>query len=115
MQLKCSAKPSGGSTEAVSLKVSTYNLIWSKLQVAMLVKYIASENEGYWLLFHDVPAPDQRLKSFTIHIPRENRLSTNQWGEVQAHVRTVTDRKLAAQRASELESKRQRASEAPGV
>jgi len=106
VQLKSSAQPSGGRTEDVSLKVSTYNLIWNKLQVGMLVKYVESESEGYWILFRDIPTPDQELHTFTVRIPRENRLSTIHWPDVQARVREVTDRKLAAQRADDLNNRR---------
>lgn len=57
VQLKASAKSSGRDTEAVELKISTYNLLWDKLQVAMLVKYVEAENEAYWLLFGEIPTP----------------------------------------------------------
>jgi hypothetical protein len=102
VQLKSSARASPGRTEDVTLKVTTYNLMWNKLQVAMLVKYVETENEGYWMFLRDVPSPDQDLTTFTIHIPRENRLSDIRWPDVQARVRDVTDRKLAAQRAHDL-------------
>lgn len=102
VQLKSSAQPSGGVNEEVSLKVSTYNLIWNKLQVAMLVKYVESEHEGYWIFFRDIPPPDQERQTFTVHIPRENRISTILWTDVRERVREVTDRKLAAQRAYDL-------------
>lgn len=103
IQLKASAKPSGNKTETVTLKTSTYNFLWDKLQVVMLVKYVHAENEAYWLLLRDVPIPAQDRKTFTIHIPRENRLSTAPWQRIQAHIRHVTDCKLAAARGDNLE------------
>src|SRR2546421_505482 len=55
VQLKASAKPSGKDIETVTLKTTTYNLLWDKLQVVVIVKYIQAENEAYWLLLRDVP------------------------------------------------------------
>src|SRR6266508_5139839 len=86
VQLKASAKPTGGEAEAVRLKVATYNYLWDKLQVAMLVKYVESEGEAYWLLLSNVPEPSQDQDSFTIRIPKENRLSSIDWQRIQNYV-----------------------------
>ena len=75
IQLKASQIGSHIETEKVSLKVSTYNFLKDKLQVVMLVKYIAIENEAYWLLLKDFPEPNQAQATFTVHIPKINKLS----------------------------------------
>lgn len=103
VQLKGSAESSGNNTETVNLKTATYNLLWEKLQVVMLVKYVQAENEAYWLLLKDVPTPTQQHNTFTVHIPKDNRLSVAPWQHIQAHVRLVTDTKLAAMRRSHLQ------------
>lgn len=103
VQLKAAEAPSGRESETVRLRVATYNLLRQKLQVAMLVKFIESENEGYWLLFKDIPSPSQDQETFTLHIPKANRLSSAPWPEIQQYVRGVTDRKLAAMRVHEIE------------
>jgi hypothetical protein len=74
----------------------------------MLVKYVESEHEGYWIFFRDIPAPDQERKTFTVHIPRENRISTIPWTSVRNLISEVTDRKIAAQRAYELNNRRRK-------
>jgi hypothetical protein len=102
VQLKSSAQASPGEYESVRLKVATYNYLWGKLQVAILVKYVAAENEAYWLLFRDIPAPPDAQKTFTVRIPKLNRLSQMPWVDIQAYVREVTDMKLAATRRSEV-------------
>ncbi len=98
VQLKASAKATGNETEVVRLKTTTYNLLWEKLQVAMLVKYVESEAEAYWLLLRDIPAPAQDQDTFTVHVPKTNRLSSIPWADIQAYVRSVTNTKLAAMR-----------------
>ncbi len=103
VQVKSSAKASESQDELVQLKIATYNLLWGKLQVAMLVKYVEVENEAYWLLLKDIPAPPQDQETFVVHIPKANRLSSAPWPEIQAYVRSVTDTKLAAMRAQQLQ------------
>jgi Domain of unknown function (DUF4365) len=100
VQLKASAEPTNNAreTETVQLNVSTYNYLWDKLQVAMLVKFIESEREAYWLLFTDILDPPQDQSTFTIHIPRENRLSNIDWSIIQTYVQHVHHKKLAANR-----------------
>ena len=102
VQLKASGTTSSLSEETVELKVPTYNLLWDKLQVAMLVKYVETEREAYWLLFRDIPEPSQEQETFTVHIPKVNRLSTAPWDKIRAYVRSVTDKKLAALRRSQM-------------
>src|SRR6266511_1639108 len=82
----------------IQLKSATYNYLWDKLQVAMLVKYVEVENEAYWLLLSNVPEPSQDQDSFTIRIPKENRLSSIDWQRIQNYVRDVTNGKIATRR-----------------
>ena len=102
VQLKSSAKATDGDAEVVRLSTATYNHLRDKLQVAMLVKFVEAENEAYWLLFRSIPAPLQDQKTFSVHIPKSNRLSTIRWPEIQEHVRRFTDTKLAATRKLEI-------------
>ena len=106
VQLKAAAEPDGGEAESIRLNLSTYNFLSARLQVVLLVKYVAAEDEAYWILLRDVPPPDQLAESFTAHLPRANRLSAVQWNGITATVREVTDRKLAAQRAHMLSTQR---------
>jgi hypothetical protein len=102
VQLKGATDADGGATEGVRINTSTYNFLRNRLQVAMVVKYVAAEAEAYWILLRDVPPPDQQNATLTIRIPRANRLSNAPWDQIAGIVREVTDRKLAAQRAHTL-------------
>lgn len=63
------------------------------------MKYIKQENEAYWMYFRDIPPPNQEQETFTVHIPRDNRLSRIAWENVAASIREVTNRKLGVERA----------------
>lgn len=99
VQLKSSQKASEGETEKTTLRLETYNHLWDKLQVVMLVKFVEQTNEAYWLLMKDVPPPNQNQLTFRVRIPKENTLSKINWIKIQEYVRQVTDEKLAARRA----------------
>ncbi len=70
--------------------------------MVILVKYIEEEKEAYWLLLKDVPEPNQVQDTFTIRIPKTNRLSSIDWNYIQGYVKEVTEEKLAARRSSQL-------------
>ncbi len=98
VQLKSSHQASPSNFETIRLKTATYNYLWDKLQVVMLVKYVEVEDEAYWLLLSDVPEPNQMQKSFTVRVPKENRLNSIPWKRIQDHVRNVYYGKIATRR-----------------
>ncbi|MCH8552631.1 MAG: DUF4365 domain-containing protein [Natronospirillum sp.] len=103
VQLKASEDGEGGETEIIRLRTATYNHLWDKLQVVMLVKYIESEGTAYWLFLSEVPEPDQAQETFSVHIPKRNVLSEVDWDQIYQHVREVTDEKLAMRRRDRLQ------------
>jgi hypothetical protein len=105
VQLKASTESSKQEMETITLRTATYNHLWDKLQVVMLVKYIESEDKAYWLLLSDVPEPNQKQDTFTVHIPKANVLDEINWKQIQEYIRTVTDEKLAARRRNRFERK----------
>lgn len=96
IQLKSSQHVSGGSTERVPIRVSTYNHLNHLLHVVMLIKYIADENKAYWTLLVDLPEPNQANKTFTASIPRENTLSSIDWKNIESYIREIVDHKLTS-------------------
>jgi len=99
VQLKSSQHGSKTTFERISLKVSTFNYLRNKLQVVMLVQYVADDDEAYWVLLKDVPEPNKKQKTFTVRLRKENTLSTIEWGTIQEYVRQVQNGKLDAWRA----------------
>lgn len=102
VQLKSSnASDINGADERQSLRVSTYNYLWDNLRVVLLVKYVEADKEAYWILLKDVPEPNQDNETFTIRIPRQNRLSELNWNDIADYVRDITHRKLKTVRPNE--------------
>jgi hypothetical protein len=98
IQLKSSQTSRQLDTVAIRLKTATYNYLWDKLQVVMLVKFIENENEAYWLFLSEVPEPNQSHDTFTIQIPKQNKISSINWEGIQEHIREVTEEKIATRR-----------------
>jgi Domain of unknown function (DUF4365) len=98
VQLKASNMGTSGEAEAVRLRTATFNYLAERLQIAMVVKFVAIDNEAYWTLLRDIPPPDQGNETFTARIPKANRLSAIDWSEIQRIIRGMTNTKLAATR-----------------
>lgn len=99
VQMKSSNQPdTHEENENQTFRISTYNYLWDNLRVVMIVKFVESENEAYWLLLKDVPEPNQENETFTIKLPRLNTLSSIDWNEITNYVRNITNRKLRAVR-----------------
>lgn len=99
VQLKSSIESTLVSeNEAQVFRVSTFNYLSGNLRVVMIVKYVESKGEAFWVLLKDIQSPNQNNETFTIHIPTRNRLSEIDWQTIVDYVRSVTDKKLAAMR-----------------
>lgn len=96
VQLKSSEKTTNSEFEKAVLKVSTYNYLISRLHVIMLIKYCEEEKEAYWILLSSVPKPNQDRKTFTISIPKSNKISQIDWDSVKAYIKEIVDYKLCA-------------------
>lgn len=98
IQLKASKNKSRyKKTEIVQLKVSTYNYLRKLLTVVMLVKFVESENEAYWIFLRDVNPPrHDNQQKITVHIPKIQKLSEIDWTKTIEIVRNINARKLGS-------------------
>jgi hypothetical protein len=99
VQLKSSEESNRtNDSERNVFSIANYNYLWNNLRVVLLVKYVASEDEAYWLLLKDVPTPDFNNDNFTVHFPLTNKLSEINWGSIVEYVRNVHNKKIQANR-----------------
>jgi hypothetical protein len=97
VQLKASDREQSLSWTNVRLDVATLTLLRCMLDVAVMIKYIAADDEAYWLLLKDFttePSPGQQTVS--VRIPKANKVSAQPWRRIAAHVEAVHFRKLQA-------------------
>lgn len=95
VQLKASKNATLGDFEKVRLRVSTFQLLDRELEVALLVKFVESENKLYYILLNEVPNPNMENHEFTIRIPKTNVLNEEAWVNIREHVVYVTEGKLS--------------------
>jgi len=102
VQLKSSYNPDQKKDkERQKFKVSTYNYLRNNLIVVLIVKFIESENEAYWILLKDIPEPNQDNERFTIKLSRQNTLSSINWNGIANYVRNIKHKNLKAVTANE--------------
>ena len=97
VQLKASERAESPESVTIRLEVATLFLLRQMLEVVVLVKYVAADQDAYWLLLKDFTAqPAAGQKTITVRIPKRNRISENPWELVANHVQAVHYRKLYA-------------------
>ncbi len=99
VQLKSSVAPNiSNEYENQVFNVSTFNYLWDNLRVVLIVKFVEEENEAYYTLLSQIPEPNQNNETFTIKIPRNNKLSEINWNEIVEYIRDISSRKLSVVR-----------------
>ncbi len=95
IQLKASQQDNDKEYENIRLKYSTYNYLWDKMQVVMLVKYVKASNKAYWKLLSDVEPPNAGRETFLVKVLKENDLDSIDWARIEDYLTKVKYRKLS--------------------
>lgn len=78
----------------ITLKRANINRWLNRLEPTMIIVFIVDENEAYWKWFEDNTVDlTQKNESFSISIPRQNKLSKLDWDIIAAHIRQVFSRR----------------------
>jgi tetratricopeptide (TPR) repeat protein len=90
VQLKGKEKESNTESIKIPIKRTTIKRWLNKLEPTMIIVYIVNEDEAFWLWFEDNTV-DLTLKndSFTISIPRNNKLSQLDWNNCIEYLREI--------------------------
>jgi len=90
VQLKGKEKESNAESIKIPIKRTTIKRWLNKLEPTMIIVYIVNEDEAFWLWFEDNTV-DLTLKndSFTISIPRNNKLSQLDWNNCIEYLREI--------------------------
>lgn len=85
---------SKNEVSASNIKRSTINRWLNRLEPTMVVIYLEDEKEAYWIWFaNNTVDLSLNNKTFTIKIPRENKLSQINWLEISKELETIFSRK----------------------
>lgn len=94
VQLKGKEKEENKEFVKIKIKRTTINRWLKKLEPTMIIAYIIEENEAYWMWFENNTVDltlDQQ--TFTINIPKKNKLSDNNWENCKDYIENIFKRR----------------------
>ncbi|PKV52874.1 tetratricopeptide repeat protein [Aquimarina sp. MAR_2010_214] len=104
VQLKSKIKETKDDFAVVSLKHSTLGLFNTKLEPVLLVAYIQEEKEAYWCWYNELEFDlTSSQKSYSINIPKANKLSQIDWGKISKYVQDIFSVKMLVDGIKSLE------------
>lgn len=105
VQLKSKIKEKKEDFAVISLKHSTLGLFNTKLEPILLVAYIQEEKEAYWCWYNELEFDlTSSQKSYTINIPKANKLSQIDWGgAISKYVQDIFSVKMLVDGIKSLE------------
>jgi len=90
IQLKGKEKESNKECIKIPIKRTTISRWLNKLEPIMIIVYIVDEDEAFWLWFEDNTVNlTLKNESFTISIPRKNKLSKVNWSDYLEYVEKI--------------------------
>lgn len=104
VQLKSKIKEKKDDFAVVLLKHSTLGLFNTKLEPVLLVAYIQEEKEAYWCWYNELDFDlTSSQESYTINIPKTNKLSQIDWGAISKYVQDIFSVKMLVDGIKSLE------------
>lgn len=104
VQLKSKIKENNPKSASIKLKHSTLGLFNTKLEPVLLVVYVKVDKEAYWCWYDDLNIDlTSSQKTYTVNIPKSNRLSQIDWETISKHVQNVFSIKMLVEGIKELE------------
>lgn len=104
VQLKSKIKETDNESSLIKLKHSTLGLFNTKLEPVLLIVYIREEKEAYWCWYNELNI-DLTLtqKTYSIQIPKTNKLSQIDWESVSKYVQGIFSIKMLVEGIKNLE------------
>jgi tetratricopeptide (TPR) repeat protein len=104
VQLKSKIKEKNDDFTAISLKHSTLGLFNTKLEPVLLVAYVQEEKEAYWCWYNELEFDlTSSQKTYTINIPKANKLSQIDWVSISKYVQNIFSVKMLVEGIKSLE------------
>jgi hypothetical protein len=91
IQVKALGEVKGKEDIRVRLKTSTINYMKERFEPVVLVVYVQSENDAYWIWANDLPESDDQ-KTMSVIVPRKQSLLRTDWNkfaeDIEKHFRS---------------------------
>ncbi|GAA4824796.1 DUF4365 domain-containing protein [Algivirga pacifica] len=84
---------------SVRMNTSTLNYLKNRLELVMIILYVSTEQESYWIWLRDIIGDVCfENETFTIKIPKNNRLSSINWNRIQEYSERIRNTKVSSTR-----------------
>jgi len=104
VQLKSKIKEKNHRFTTITLKHSTLGLFNTKLEPVLLVAYVREEKEAYWCWYNELGFDlTSSQKTYTINIPKANKLRQIDWGAISEYVQNIFSIKMLVEGIRSLE------------
>ncbi|MCZ4696437.1 DUF4365 domain-containing protein [Ancylomarina euxinus] len=104
VQLKSKLKETNDNSATIILKHSTLGLFNTKLEPVLLVAYIQEDKEAYWCWYNELDFDlTSSQKTYTINIPKANKLSQIDWESISKYVQNIFSMKMLVEGIRTLE------------
>jgi len=83
----------------VSVRLDTKNVkyLMGRVELVMLILFVSTENESYWIWLRDgIKNIDYNNASYTITIPKTNKLSQAPWDKIIQFSETIRSQKIGS-------------------
>ena len=97
VQLKATSKKTSEDSVPIVLKKTTIHYMKQKLEPIMIIAYVDEEKESYWSWIRDFEIDlEKDQKSYTINIPKRNKLKQTEWPSLVRFLKNLFDIKINA-------------------
>lgn len=104
VQLKSKIKEIYTKSSSIKLKHSTLGLFNTKLEPVLLIVYVQVDKEAYWCWYNDLIIDlTSTQKTYTVQIPKTNKLSQIDWESVSKYIQSVFSIKMLVEGIKTLE------------
>lgn len=104
VQLKSKIKDNNDDSTIISIKRSTLGLFHTKLEPVLLIAYVQEEKEAYWCWYNELEFDlTSTQKTYSISIPKANKLSQINWDEILKYVKDIFSVKMLVEGIKSLE------------
>lgn len=93
----------------IVLKRTNINRWLNRLEPTIIIVFIVDENEAYWKWFEDNTVDlTQNNESYTVSIPRENKLSQLNWDLIAQHVKLIFGKRHLLYNSPEVDNQNEK-------
>lgn len=79
------------------MNTSTIRYLMNRVELVMLILYVSNEDQAYWIWLRDIAGNvNYENRTYTVRIPKQNRLTNINWDRINEFSDHIGDRKIGS-------------------